>query len=65
MIRTRHEMETMLKEIESLKIDWANYFKENKMSMKDNAEALRNYTALRGAEKTLRWCLGDQESPLW
>ncbi len=65
MIRNREEMEEMLKEVKALKRDWAQYFKQNKLTTKDNASALRNFTALRGAEKTLEWCLGNPDSPLW
>lgn len=64
-IRNVEEIEIMLQEIDELKREWYDYYRSGKMSTKENAKALRNYTALRGAEKALKWCLGNQESPLW
>ena len=34
------------------------------MNTQQNAECLRNYTALRGVVKTLRWVLDEVENPL-
>ena len=45
---------------------WFNYWDKTKLSRKQNVEALRNYTALRGVVKTLQWVLmhPDVEHPL-
>tara|TARA_R110001592_G_scaffold224032_2_gene479543 strand:- start:2907 stop:3110 length:204 start_codon:yes stop_codon:yes gene_type:complete len=64
-VRNQAELEVMLEEIKELKKEWYDYYRSGRLPMAENAKALRNYTALRGAEKALRWCLGDQDSPLW
>ena len=55
--RTSEELRQMLREAEERKVLWEKHFKSEFMNVKKNAEALRNYTALRGVIKTLRWCL--------
>tara|TARA_R110000824_G_scaffold13015_5_gene56858 strand:+ start:2741 stop:2965 length:225 start_codon:yes stop_codon:yes gene_type:complete len=65
--KTRDEMADMLVKAQALSLKWEDYFLNNKLSTKENAKAIRNYTALRGVVKTLRWTLGqlgDGESPL-
>lgn len=63
-IRSEDEIRTMLMDAESLKEEWKIHFHSGKMSTKENAEALRNYTALRGVVKALKWVLGSKENPL-
>ena len=65
--KTRDEMVDMLEKAQTLSLKWEDYFRNNKLSTEENAKAIRNYTALRGVVKTLRWTLGlleDGESPL-
>lgn len=65
--KTRDEMVEMLDKAELLLQKWDDHFHSGKLSTKENAKALRNYTALRGVVKTLHWTLGhlgDGESPL-
>ena len=66
--RTWEEIEQMLGEAELVKNDWRCQFEDAKVerdsrTMKD---AARNYKALEGVEKTLRWVLGERgiETPL-
>ena len=47
----------MLREAEHRKTLWEQHFRSQEMSTRSNAEALRNYTAMRGVIKTLRWAL--------
>lgn len=54
----------MLEEAIILRDEWKEYFHSGKMTTKQNAEALRNFTALRGVVKTLHWVLGSKENPL-
>jgi len=63
-IRDRSELRLKLEEAERLKMEWKSHFHSGKLSTRDNAEALRNYTALRGVVKTLKWALGNPECPL-
>ena len=63
-IRDRSELRFKLEEAERLKAEWKRHFHSGKLSTKDNVEALRNYTALRGVVKTLQWALGNPECPL-
>jgi len=58
------EIKEMLDEAKVRKKIWLEHFQSDKMSTKENATALRNYTALRGVVKTLEWILGEEESPL-
>jgi hypothetical protein len=66
--RTWEEIENMLGEAELVKNNWRCRFEDAKVekdsrTMKD---AARNYKALEGVEKTLRWVLGERgvETPL-
>ena len=44
---------------------WSKILKERRMGIKGNAAVLRNYTALRGVIKTLRWVISEiEEEPL-
>jgi len=64
-MRTVPEIKDMLDQAVEQKQHWYDFFKSGRMSVKNNAEALRNYTALRGVEKTLRWVLKEiDEEPL-
>ena len=64
-VRTESEIQEMLTLAIEEKKEWYDFYKSRKMSMTKNAEALRNYTALRGVEKTLRWVLKEiDEEPL-
>ena len=62
--RTLVEIREMLEEAKERKATWKGFFHSGKLSTKDNASALRNYTALRGVVKTLEWALGEEDSPL-
>ena len=55
--RSAEELREMLREAEERKFLWEKHFKSGAMDIRKNAEALRNYTALRGVIKTLRWAL--------
>ena len=64
-VRTESEIQEMLALAVEEKKEWYDFYKSRKLSMSKNAEALRNYTALRGVEKTLRWVLKEiEEAPL-
>ena len=64
-MRTESEIQEMLALAVEEKKQWYDFFKSRKMNVSKNAEALRNYTALRGVEKTLRWILKEiEEDPL-
>ncbi len=64
-VRTESEIQEMLTLAIEEKKEWYDFYKSRKMSMTKNAEALRNYTALRGVEKTLRWVLKEiEEAPI-
>lgn len=64
-IRTVPEIKDMLDQAVEQKQHWFDFYKSRQMSVKKNAEALRNYTALRGVEKSLRWVLKEiDEEPL-
>tara|TARA_R100000773_G_scaffold44667_2_gene47188 strand:+ start:4451 stop:4648 length:198 start_codon:yes stop_codon:yes gene_type:complete len=64
-MKTESEVKDMLALACEEKKWWFDYYKSKKMSTKQNAEALRNYTALRGVEKTLRWVLEQiKEEPI-
>ena len=54
-----------IKEAEEEAKYWRDRFHSRTMDTKQNAECLRNYTALRGVKKTLRWVLENKAiSPL-
>tara|TARA_B100001123_G_C15256867_1_gene1005046 strand:+ start:554 stop:778 length:225 start_codon:yes stop_codon:yes gene_type:complete len=60
-LRSVEELREMLREAEERKELWEKHFKSGTMDVKRNAEALRNYTALRGVIKTLRWTLNMRD----
>ena len=60
--RSAEELREMLREAEERKVLWEKHFRSENMNIKKNAEALRNYTALRGVIKTLRWVLNLSDS---
>ncbi|MED5485469.1 MAG: hypothetical protein VYE59_02505 [Candidatus Thermoplasmatota archaeon] len=60
--RSAEELREMLREAEERKVLWEKHFKSGTMNVRKNAEALRNYTALRGVIKTLRWALNLSDS---
>jgi 5'-3' exonuclease len=62
--RSLLEIKEMLDRAKNRQQKWHEYYRSGKMSTKENAEALRNYTALRGVIKTLEWVLGEEEIPL-
>ncbi len=64
--RSREELQLMLADAIERRDQWFNYWDKTKLSRKQNVEALRNYTALRGVVKTLQWVLmhPDVEHPL-
>jgi hypothetical protein len=60
--RTWEEIENMLSRAEMVKNDWHCRYElsktaDDRAGMKD---AARNYKALQGVEKTLRWVLGEK-----
>ena len=66
--RTWEEIEAMLEKAEMRIVQWRKWFDEceldgDRQGMKD---AARNYKALEGVVKTLKWTLGEQgiDSPL-
>jgi len=62
---SRKEVAQMIDEAVALQTHWFNHWKDNRLDTQENAEALRNYTALRGVAKALRWVLDpERESPL-
>ena len=63
-MRSDDEIQYMLEEAITLRDEWKEYFHSGKMTTKENAQALRNYTALRGVVKTLRWVTGKNNNPL-
>jgi len=63
-LRTELEIRRMLESSIDRKASWKKRFHGSKLPLKDNAEAIRNYTALRGVVKTLEWVLGNEEEPL-
>ena len=59
--RTWQEIETMLDRAERTKNGWQvqyEYAKENE-NRRQMIDAARNFKALQGVEKTLRWVLGE------
>jgi len=50
----------MLKDAERLRDSWGKHSKTAGLSKGDFAEAIRNYNALRGVVKALRWMLKDK-----
>ena len=56
-IRSRNEVQNMLDEAIERRDAWYEYWDKTKLSKKENIEALRNYTALRGVVKTLQWVM--------
>lgn len=64
--RPRNEVQLMLEDAIARRDQWYRLWDRNKLSQKQNVEALRNYTALRGVVKTLQWVLlhPDIEHPL-
>ena len=65
-VRSQEEIREMLKEAIIRREEWRTYFKDHKLTQKENVEALRNFTALRGVVKGLQWVLLDPnvEHPL-
>tara|TARA_B100001113_G_C21016743_1_gene581719 strand:+ start:172 stop:408 length:237 start_codon:yes stop_codon:yes gene_type:complete len=59
--RSAEDLREMLREAEERKVLWEKHFKSGTMNVRQNAEALRNYTALRGVIKTLRWVLSMRD----
>ena len=64
-MKSEEEVKAMLLEAEEEAKYWRDRFHSRTMDTKQNAECLRNYTALRGVKKTLRWVLENKAiSPL-
>lgn len=64
-MKTEEEIYDMLEDAEHTKRHWYNLFMSRDMTQSQNAECLRNYTALRGVVKALRWVLEDiEDDPL-
>jgi len=64
-MKGEEEVREMLLKAEEEAKYWRDRFHSRTMDTKENAECLRNYTALRGVLKTLRWVLEEiTASPL-
>jgi len=64
-MKNKEEVREMLLKAEEEAKYWRDRFHSRTMDTKENAECLRNYTALRGVLKTLRWVLEEiTASPL-
>lgn len=64
-MKNKDEIYDMLEDAEHTKRHWYNLFMSRDMTQSQNAECLRNYTALRGVVKALRWVLEDiEDDPL-
>jgi len=64
-MKGEEEVREMLLKAEEEAKYWRDRFHSRTMDTKENAECLRNYTALRGVMKTLRWTLEEiTASPL-
>jgi len=64
-MKSEEEIKIMLLKAEEEAKYWRDRFHSRTMDTKENAECLRNYTALRGVMKTLRWTLEEiTASPL-
>ena len=64
-MKSKEEVREMLLKAEEEAKYWRDRFHSRTMDTKENAECLRNYTALRGVLKTLRWVLEEiTASPL-
>jgi len=64
-MRDIEEIYAMLEDAEHTQRHWYNMFMARDMNQSQNAECLRNYTALRGVVKALRWVLGEiEDDPL-
>ena len=64
-MKSEEEVREMLLKAEEEAKYWRDRFHSRTMDTKENAECLRNYTALRGVLKTLRWVLEEiSASPL-
>lgn len=60
-LRDADDVREMLREATVRRDEWKAYFDTNRLSRKENAEALRNFTALRGVVKALKWVLRNPE----
>ena len=58
-MKSEEEIRAMLLQAESEAKYWRDRFHAKTMDTKENAECLRNYTALRGVMRTLRWTLEE------
>ena len=64
-MRDIEEIYVMLENAEHTRRHWYNMFMARDMTQSQNAECLRNYTALRGVVKALRWVLEEiDDDPL-
>ena len=64
-MRNKEEIYDMLEDAEHTKRHWYNLFMARDMTQSQNAECLRNYTALRGVVKALKWVLEEiHDDPL-
>ena len=66
-VKSRWEIEGMIGQAAERSVEWLNHYRSDKLTTKENAEALRNFTALRGVIKALRCVLNELdegESPL-
>lgn len=63
-MKNEEEIIMMLEQAVTKKKEWYDLWNSRVMGTSQNAECLRNYTALRGVVKTLKWVLDCVHSPL-
>tara|TARA_R110001592_G_scaffold35695_4_gene121215 strand:- start:25186 stop:25380 length:195 start_codon:yes stop_codon:yes gene_type:complete len=63
-MKSKKEIVVMLAKANEKKKEWYDIWNSREMGTSQNAECLRNYTALRGVVKTLKWVLDEVHTPL-
>ena len=63
-MKSKKEIVVMLAKANEKKKEWYDIWNSREMGTSQNAECLRNYTALRGVVKTLKWVIDAVHTPL-
>jgi|TARA_R110002020_G_scaffold123246_6_gene279522 hypothetical protein len=63
-MKSEEEIIEMLAQAIEKKKEWYDLWNSREMGTSQNAECLRNYTALRGVVKTLKWVIDAVHTPL-
>ena len=63
-MKEKEEIRDRLSQANEAKKQWFDMWHSREMNTHQNAECLRNYTALRGVVKALLWVLEEVENPL-